>query len=137
MKELIVCWKKNRRLYQKISLIKNQCFGSGSGRIRIIRPDPDPLKETLIWIRVPKKSSDKLAYKSTNLKKKNHLFCLIYANIKLKITTKKNIVISFKPYRKNFKKFGISSDFRSDPEPDPDPLSSGSDLLMMRIQFRE
>ena len=32
-----------------------QCFGSGSGRIRIIGPDPDadPLKETLIWILVP------------------------------------------------------------------------------------
>ena len=30
--------------------------GSGSGRIRFIGPDPDPLQETLIWIRVPKKS---------------------------------------------------------------------------------
>ena len=32
-----------------------QCFGSGSGRIRIIWPDPDPYQEMLIWIRVPKK----------------------------------------------------------------------------------
>ena len=34
-----------------------QCFGSGSGWIRIIGPDPDldPLQETLIWIRVQKK----------------------------------------------------------------------------------
>ena len=31
-----------------------QCFGSGSGWIRIIRPDPDPFQETLIWIRVAK-----------------------------------------------------------------------------------
>ena len=31
-----------------------QCFGSGSGWIRIIwsDPDPDPYQETLIWIRV-------------------------------------------------------------------------------------
>ena len=38
-------------------------------RIRIIGPDPvpDPLKETLIWIRVPKKKSDKLAYKSIKI----------------------------------------------------------------------
>ena len=40
-----------------------QCFGSGSGWIRIIWPDPDPLQETLIWIRVVKKNRDKLAYK--------------------------------------------------------------------------
>ena len=34
----------------------NQCFGSG--RIRIIGqdPGPDPYQETLIWIRVPKKT---------------------------------------------------------------------------------
>ena len=36
---------------------------SGSGWIRIIWPDPDPLKETLIWIRVVKKNRDKLVYK--------------------------------------------------------------------------
>ena len=42
-----------------------QCFGSGSGRIRII--GPDPLKETFIWIRVPNKDRDKLAYKSTKI----------------------------------------------------------------------
>ena len=30
-----------------------QCSGSGSGRIRIIWPDPH--QETLIWIRGPKK----------------------------------------------------------------------------------
>ena len=46
-----------------------QCFGSGSGRIRIIGqdPDPDPYQETLIWIRVPKKNRDKHAYKSTKI----------------------------------------------------------------------
>ena len=35
------------------------------GRIRIIWPDPDPLQETLIWIRVVKENLDKLelAYK--------------------------------------------------------------------------
>ena len=34
-----------------------QCFGSGSGSgwIRIIWPDPDPLQETFIRIRVVKK----------------------------------------------------------------------------------
>jgi len=34
-----------------------QCFGSGSGWIRIIwsDPDPDPYQETLIWIRVAPK----------------------------------------------------------------------------------
>ena len=30
-------------------------FGSGSGRIRIIWPDPDPLQKTWIRIRVAKK----------------------------------------------------------------------------------
>ena len=30
-------------------------------------PDPDPDQETLIWIRVPKKNCDKLAYKSTKI----------------------------------------------------------------------
>ena len=44
-----------------------QCFGSGSGRIRIICPDPDQYQETLIWIRVTKKNRDKLAYKSTKI----------------------------------------------------------------------
>ena len=44
-----------------------QCFGSESGRIRIIWPDPDPHQEALIWIRVPKKNRDKLAYKSTKI----------------------------------------------------------------------
>ena len=40
----------------------NQCFGSGSSRIRIIwsDPDPDPYQEVLIWIRVaPKDYSGK------------------------------------------------------------------------------
>ena len=32
-----------------------------------IRSDPDPYQEKLIWIRVPKKNSDKLAYKSTKI----------------------------------------------------------------------
>ena len=40
---------------QALSFNVNQCFGSGSGRIRIIGQDPDPYQETLIWIRVPKK----------------------------------------------------------------------------------
>ena len=44
---------------------RNQCFGSGSGQIRIIGSDLDPLQESLIWIRVPKKNRDKLAYNST------------------------------------------------------------------------
>ena len=38
-----------------------QCFGSGSGWIRIIwpgpGPDPDPLQETLIWILVAQNKS--------------------------------------------------------------------------------
>ena len=40
-------------------------------RIRIIGQDPDPdlYQETLIWIRVPKKNPDKLAYKSTKILK--------------------------------------------------------------------
>ena len=48
-------------VFQSLRFMKyincRQCFGSGSGsgRIRIIGPDPDPLKETLIWIQVPKK----------------------------------------------------------------------------------
>jgi len=37
--------------------MKHQCFGPGSGWIRIIWPDPDPLQETLIWIRVAKNKS--------------------------------------------------------------------------------
>ena len=55
-----------------------QCFGSGSGWIRIIWPGPDPdqLQETLIWIRVAKNNSGKLGYNSTKIKeykKKNSL----------------------------------------------------------------
>ena len=56
--------------YQQYQVTYNaihQCFGSGSDWIRIIGPDPDPLQETFIWIRVPKKSLDKLAYKSTKI----------------------------------------------------------------------
>ena len=55
-----------------------QCFGSG--RIRIIWPDPDPHphQETLTWIRLPKKNRDKLAYKSTNYK--NIIFFKVITN---------------------------------------------------------
>ena len=41
-------------------------FGFGS-RIRIIWPDPDPLQETWIRIRVAIKNSDKLTLNSTNI----------------------------------------------------------------------
>ena len=56
-----------------------------------------------------KKNRDKFAYKSTkiikiNFKKKKSLILLIYANNKLKISTKKNIVMSFKPYIEKIKK---------------------------------
>ena len=47
----------------------SQCFesGSGSGGIRIVWPDPDPIQESLdlIWILVAKENRDKLTYKST------------------------------------------------------------------------
>ena len=63
--------KAGRLISRPFSYIVYQCFGSGSGRIRIIGPDrdpdPDPHQETLIWIRVPKKNCDKLAYKSTKI----------------------------------------------------------------------
>ena len=52
----------------KTFLLKKQCFGSGSGWIRIIGPDPDPLHETLIRIRVAKNNHDNFAYKSTKYK---------------------------------------------------------------------
>ena len=41
-----------------LSSYSYQCFGpgSGSGRIHIIWPDPDPLQKTLIRIRVAKKN---------------------------------------------------------------------------------
>ena len=42
-------------VYETITDTFHQCFGSGSGRIRIIWPDPDPYQGTLIWIQVPKK----------------------------------------------------------------------------------
>jgi len=35
--------------------------------IHISVSDPDPHQETLIWIRVPQKNRDKLAYKSTKI----------------------------------------------------------------------
>jgi len=90
---------------------------------------------------------DKLAYKSTKIIKKNflrnHLFCLIYANNKLKIT-KKNIVMSFKPYTEKIKKkkIGICSILgririririhhrgsgSADPDQDPDPHQNDTD----------
>ena len=40
---------------RKIHHPEQQCFGSGSGRIRIIWSDPDPYQETSIWIRVAPK----------------------------------------------------------------------------------
>ena len=47
----------------------------------------------------------------------------MYANTKLKITAKKNIVMSFKPYTEKIKKrkIGICSDPDPDPDPEPDP----------------
>ena len=44
-------------LYHNKVKSQYQCFGSGSGRIRIIwsDPDPDPYHKTLIWIRVAPK----------------------------------------------------------------------------------
>ena len=39
-------------------MLRVQCFGSGSGWIRIIWPDPDPLQEEFIWIRVVKKNRE-------------------------------------------------------------------------------
>ena len=37
------------------------------GFVSLARMDPDPYRETLILIRVPKKNRDKLAYKSTKI----------------------------------------------------------------------
>ena len=63
---LKVCGEKNilpnltadlNDLLDQHMMFYRQCFGSGSGRIRIILPDPDPYQEKLIWIRVPKKNS--------------------------------------------------------------------------------
>ena len=42
------------------NLILMQCCGSGSGRIRIIWPDPDPLYETMKRIRVAHEKSTKI-----------------------------------------------------------------------------
>ena len=50
---------ENANKYSIVSLEKSVF------RIRIIWPDPH--QETLIWIRVPKKNRDKLAYKSTKI----------------------------------------------------------------------
>ena len=78
-----------------------QCFGSVSGRIRIIWPDPDPYQETLIWIRVPKKNRDKLAYKSTKiikiyLKKKEITNFVQYTRIISSKLQQKNIVTLYR-----------------------------------------
>ena len=56
-----------RRKNVLIKLIVN--FSVFRIRIRIIwpDPDPDPHQEALIWIRVPTKNRDKLAYKSTKI----------------------------------------------------------------------
>ena len=55
----------NRQPQGRLMVLNNreQCFGSGSGRIRIISPDLDPLQETLIRIRVAKK----IVIKSTKI----------------------------------------------------------------------
>ena len=42
-----------KRLILLLNFSRDQCFGSGSCRIRIIWPDPH--QEMLIWVRVPKK----------------------------------------------------------------------------------
>ena len=86
-----------------------------------------------------KKNLDKLAYKSTSYKntiflKRNHLFFLIYANNKLKIT--KNLIpdnlIQKKLRRKNWNLF----DFRSDPDPDPEPFPDPDPSSRKRIRIR-
>ena len=72
----------------------------GSVRIRIIWPDtdPDPLQETLIRIRVAKKEIV-IQINQNYFFQRNHFFCLIYVNNKLKIT-KKNRYEFYTFYRK-------------------------------------
>ena len=79
--------------------------------IRTIWPDPDPLQETLIRIRVAKKNRDKLTLKSTkNIRIyffffRNHLFCFIYVNNKLinKKKTSLRVIPFTEKYRKKLK----------------------------------
>ena len=73
------------------------------------------LLEKQKWIRVS-------TFSIYNFILRNHLFCLINANNKLKITTTKNIVMSFKPYTEKIKKKKFEFvRFRSDPDPEQDP----------------
>ena len=78
------------------------CFGSGSGRIRVIWPDldPDPLQESLIRILVSKKNCDKLPLKSTKIIR---IYFLIYVNNTLIIYKKKHREY-YTFYRKKFRK---------------------------------
>ena len=75
----------------------------------------------MIWILGSKENRDKLAYKPTKIIRiefffRNHLFCLIYANNKLKL--QQNIVICFKPFTEiKFEGKYWNFDFRSDPHP--------------------
>ena len=86
-------------------------------------------------------------YKNIILFLRNHLFCLIYVNNKLKITTTKNIVMSFIPFSEKYQEIFLNFfDFWSDPESnpgqEPDPYSrkrirgsgSGSETLIQSFE---
>jgi len=77
--------------------------GSTSGNVDL---DPGTKKKTG-YTRIPTNQPN---YKNIIFFERNHLFCLIYTNDKLKITTK-SIVMSFKPYTEKVKKkkIGICS----------------------------
>ena len=101
-----------------------QCFGSGSGWIRTIWPDP--LQETLIRIRVAKENRDKQYKIQTNYKniiffERNHFLCLIYVNNKLKLQKKHRY--EFYKFTEKKMEFGRWLESAPDPEPDPDQLS--------------
>ena len=118
---------KNIYFWQHLSY--TQCFGSGSGWICIIWPDPDPLQETLSGTEKQKKSwytyiKINQNYKNIIFFYRNHLFSLIYVNNKLVNYKEKKTSLSFIHLQKYFfLKIGICSDPELNPEPDPDPLS--------------
>ena len=91
-------------------------------RIRIIGPDPDPLQEMLIWIRVPKKNRDKLAYKSTKIIKiyflKEITYFVSYTRIiSSKLHQQKTSLQVLNLIQKTLRRKKL--EFVAEPDPDP------------------
>ena len=107
--------------------------GSASGNFDL---DPGTKKKIVIQINQN--------YKNIFKKKRNRLFCLIYAKNELKITTTKNTIMSLKPYTEKImnKKIGICLILgrihhprSGSADPDLDPHQNDKDSKHCRLGY--